>query len=69
MSYKDDQRETRAALNPKVIAVGSQFKRENRRKRSIDRTFTKKGYNFGRKIGGKYDNLIHHLAKIQAEKK
>lgn len=40
--------------------------RATRRKRVIDRRFTKKGFAFGLRIDSKEYNLIHHIAKRQA---
>lgn len=55
----------------KLLRIGNQlmpFNRAQRRFRPKDRKFTKKGYHFGIKIDSHQYNLIHHLAKIQAEK-
>lgn len=58
--------------NTKRVFAGTSvpvpMNRKLRRRKIVDRRFNKKGYNFGRKIGSKEDNMIHHWAKIRAEK-
>jgi len=54
------------------IKIGGQIialNRKDRRRKTKNRKFTKKGYHFGMKIGGKEYKIVHHLAKIQASKK
>lgn len=69
MNYKDDQKATREALKSyRVIEGKPPSMRKYARQKMVDRKFTKKGFSFGRKIGSKEDNMIHHLAKIQGDK-
>lgn len=42
--------------------------RAMRRRRIIDRTFTKKGYEYGIKIGSRKYNKLHWLVKVQSER-
>lgn len=48
-----------------IISVNTRPNRRARRRRVIDRTFTKKGYEYGVKIGSKKYNKMWHLVKIQ----
>jgi len=50
MSYKEDQQKTKELLKPKVIKPGFGLNRERRRKRFINRLYTKRGYRFGMRI-------------------
>lgn len=81
MNYKIQQQITRMKLRPRTVPSQeyddhdkefmdktSIYNRKRQREKLRDKRFTKKGYNFGRKIGGHQDNLIHWLAKVQAEK-
>lgn len=67
MSYKDDQKATREALKSyRVVKAMPSSRRKYARAKMVDRKHTKKGFAYGRKIGSKEDNLIHHIARRQA---
>lgn len=63
--YKEDQRKVREALKPKLIKPGVQFNRTISRRRVVNRLFTKKGYVYGRLLGGREDRAIERIAKRQ----
>lgn len=52
-------------LEATIIHVNTTLNRRQRRQRIIDRTFTKKGYEYGVQIGSKKYNKMWHLIKIQ----